>query len=56
MRVEKLVMGYVYDVPDFVDEHLGGTNTILRHAENDTTGAFLPIHPGDTLQKFVKPN
>ncbi|KAM0811540.1 putative Cytochrome b2 [Seiridium cardinale] len=45
----------VYDVTDFLDSHPGGATVILKYGGGDATAAFTPIHPADTLQKFLKP-
>ncbi|KAI3402957.1 hypothetical protein KGF56_004210 [Candida oxycetoniae] len=44
-----------YDLSHFVDQHPGGAAVILKYAGKDATKAFDPIHPGDTLQKYLKP-
>lgn len=44
-----------YDLTDFLDEHPGGPGIILKYAGKDATKAFDPIHPSDTLQKYLKP-
>lgn len=42
-----------YDVTDFLNEHPGGSAIILKYAGKDATKAFDPIHPGDTLTKYL---
>lgn len=42
-----------YDVTDFVDQHPGGAQVILKYAGKDATKAFDPIHPSDTLTKYL---
>ncbi|CAK9436847.1 uncharacterized protein LODBEIA_P13690 [Lodderomyces beijingensis] len=44
-----------YDLSDFLDEHPGGPAIILKYAGKDATTAFDPIHPGDTLKKYLAP-
>lgn len=44
-----------YDVSDFVDEHPGGSAIILKYAGKNATKAFDPIHPPDTLTKYLAP-
>lgn len=43
----------VYDVTTFMLEHPGGSAIILKYAGKDATKAFDPIHPGDTLTKYL---
>lgn len=43
----------VYDVTSFMAEHPGGSGVILKYAGKDATKAFDPIHPGDTLTKYL---
>ncbi|KAK6204510.1 FMN-dependent dehydrogenase-domain-containing protein [Scheffersomyces amazonensis] len=50
-----IIHGKVYDVSDFVDEHPGGAAVIVKFAGKDATKAFDPIHPGDTLTKYLAP-
>lgn len=44
-----------YDVTTFLDSHPGGSAIILKYAGKDATKAYTPIHPDDTLQKYLKP-
>ncbi|CAK7228323.1 hypothetical protein SBRCBS47491_006868 [Sporothrix bragantina] len=44
-----IVAGRVYDVTDFLDEHPGGAQSILRFAGRDATEEFELIHPLGTL-------
>lgn len=46
----------VYDVTDFLDDHPGGSDIILKYAGRDATKAFDPIHPADTLVKYLPEN
>lgn len=48
-----IIHGKAYDVSDFLDEHPGGSAIILKYAGKDATKAFDPIHPGDTLTKYL---
>lgn len=43
----------VYDVTSFLPDHPGGSAIILKYAGKDATKAFDPIHPGDTLTKYL---
>ncbi|KAJ4486303.1 FMN-dependent dehydrogenase-domain-containing protein [Lentinula aciculospora] len=46
----------VYDVTDFLQEHPGGSNIILKYAGRDATNAYEPIHPSDALEKNLSPS
>ena len=46
-----IVEGEVYDVTDFLEEHPGGANIILRYAGKDATEEYLPVHPVGTIEK-----
>ena len=48
-----IIHGRAYDVTDFKEEHPGGKNIILRWAGKDATETYEPIHPPDTLDKFL---
>lgn len=48
-----IVHGRAYDVSDFIDEHPGGPKIILKYAGKDATEEYEPIHPPDTLDKFL---
>ncbi|KAL2267561.1 hypothetical protein VTJ83DRAFT_4838 [Remersonia thermophila] len=48
-----IVHGKAYDVTEFLPEHPGGTKIILKYAGKDATEAFDPIHPPDTLDKYL---
>ncbi|KAF2860273.1 hypothetical protein K470DRAFT_217448 [Piedraia hortae CBS 480.64] len=50
-----IIHGRVYDVTDFLPDHPGGPNIILKHAGGDATEEFDPIHPPDTLDKYLNP-
>lgn len=45
-----------YDVTGFMPEHPGGPGIILKYAGKDATSTFEPIHPPDTLDKFLDPS
>ncbi|KAJ5691857.1 Cytochrome b2 [Penicillium macrosclerotiorum] len=48
-----IVHGKAYDVTEFLPEHPGGQKIILKYAGKDATEEFDPIHPPDTLDKFL---
>ncbi len=48
-----IVHGRAYDVTDFLPEHPGGSKIILKYAGKDATEEFEPIHPPDTLDKYL---
>ncbi|EPQ64792.1 Bgt-1186 [Blumeria graminis f. sp. tritici] len=48
-----IIHGRAYDVTEFLSEHPGGSGVILKHAGHDATLAFDPIHPADTLEKYL---
>ncbi|CRG88625.1 L-lactate dehydrogenase (cytochrome) [Talaromyces islandicus] len=48
-----IVHGKAYDVTDFLPEHPGGSKIILKYAGKDATEEFEPIHPPDTLDKYL---
>ncbi|KAH8681497.1 cytochrome b2 [Xylariales sp. PMI_506] len=48
-----VVHGKVYDVTEFLPEHPGGAKIILKYAGKDATEEFDPIHPPDTLDKYL---
>lgn len=48
-----IIHGEVYNVTDFLKEHPGGSAIILKYAGKDATKAFDPIHPSDTLTKYL---
>lgn len=48
-----IVHGKAYDVTEFLPEHPGGQNIILKYAGKDATEAYEPIHPPDTLDKYL---
>ncbi|KAK8194183.1 hypothetical protein M8818_007371 [Zalaria obscura] len=48
-----IVHGRAYDVTEFLPEHPGGPKIILKYAGKDATEEYDPIHPPDTLDKFL---
>merc|ERR1712000_740361 len=48
-----IVHGKAYDVTDFLPEHPGGPKIILKYAGKDATEEYDPIHPPDTLDKYL---
>ncbi|GAB1318859.1 Cytochrome b2, mitochondrial precursor [Madurella fahalii] len=48
-----IVHGRAYDVTEFLPEHPGGSKIILKYAGKDATEEFDPIHPPDTLEKYL---
>ena len=48
-----IVHGRAYDVTEFLPEHPGGQKIILKYAGKDATEEFEPIHPPDTLDKYL---
>ncbi|KAF1814701.1 hypothetical protein P152DRAFT_229948 [Eremomyces bilateralis CBS 781.70] len=48
-----IVHGKAYDVTEFLPEHPGGQKIILKYAGKDATEEFDPIHPPDTLEKYL---
>ncbi|KAG9206865.1 hypothetical protein B5807_00434 [Epicoccum nigrum] len=48
-----IVHGRAFDVTAFLDEHPGGSKIILKYAGKDATEAYEPIHPPDTLDKYL---
>lgn len=48
-----IVHSRAYDVTDFLPEHPGGAKIILKYAGKDATEEYDPIHPPDTLEKYL---
>lgn len=48
-----IVHGKAYDVTEFLPEHPGGQKIIIKYAGKDATEEFDPIHPPDTLDKYL---
>ncbi|KAF4605342.1 Cytochrome b5 domain-containing protein 1 [Pleurotus pulmonarius] len=46
-----IIHNKVYDVTDFLRDHPGGAQIILKYAGKDATGVYDPIHPPDALEK-----
>ncbi|CZT15918.1 probable L-lactate dehydrogenase (cytochrome) [Ramularia collo-cygni] len=48
-----IIHGKAYDVTEFMPEHPGGPKIILKYAGKDATEEYEPIHPPDTLDKYL---
>lgn len=48
-----IIHGRAYDVTEFLPEHPGGPRVITKYAGKDATAEFDPIHPPDTLEKYL---
>ncbi|KAI9760151.1 MAG: hypothetical protein M4579_001871 [Chaenotheca gracillima] len=48
-----IIHGKAYDVTEFLPEHPGGPKIILKYAGKDATAEYEPIHPPDTLDKYL---
>jgi L-lactate dehydrogenase (cytochrome) len=48
-----IIHGKAYDVTEFLPEHPGGPKIILKYAGKDASEEFDPIHPPDTLDKYL---
>jgi L-lactate dehydrogenase (cytochrome) len=48
-----IIHGKAYDVTEFLPEHPGGQKIILKYAGKDATEEYEPIHPPDTLDKYL---
>ncbi|KAI6044955.1 FMN-dependent dehydrogenase-domain-containing protein [Pisolithus marmoratus] len=48
-----IIRNKAYDVTDFIFNHPGGPQVIMDYAGTDATAAFVPIHPSDTLDKYL---
>ncbi|GAA5857273.1 hypothetical protein JCM5353_003596 [Sporobolomyces roseus] len=48
-----IVDGNAYDLTEFAPEHPGGMKILLKYAGTDATEAYDPIHPSDTLVKYL---
>ncbi|KAG9256479.1 FMN-dependent dehydrogenase-domain-containing protein [Emericellopsis atlantica] len=53
VHVIQTPFGKAYDVTDFLPEHPGGSKIILKYAGKDATEEYDPIHPPDTLDKYL---
>ncbi|EDO16188.1 hypothetical protein Kpol_1014p5 [Vanderwaltozyma polyspora DSM 70294] len=43
----------VYDLTFFIKKHPGGQDVIVGNAGKDVSNIFLPLHPLDTIEKFI---
>jgi hypothetical protein len=48
-----IIHNKAYDVTEFLPEHPGGPKIILKYAGKDATEEYEPIHPPDTLDKYL---
>ncbi|KAF9015295.1 FMN-dependent dehydrogenase-domain-containing protein [Cyathus striatus] len=48
-----IINNNVYDVTDFLPDHPGGSQIILKYAGRDATLVYEPIHPPDALEKHL---
>lgn len=48
-----IIADNVYDVTELLDSHPGGSHSILRHAGQDATEAYEPVHPSGTLLRHL---
>ncbi|KAJ9649463.1 hypothetical protein H2201_004999 [Coniosporium apollinis] len=48
-----IIHGRAYDVTEFLPEHPGGAKIILKYAGKDASDEYDPIHPPDTLDKYL---
>lgn len=48
-----VIHGRAYDVTEFKDDHPGGSSIIVKWAGKDATETYEPIHPPDTLDKYL---
>ncbi|KAF8167968.1 FMN-dependent dehydrogenase-domain-containing protein [Crassisporium funariophilum] len=46
-----IIQNKVYDVTEFLPEHPGGADIILKYAGRDATSVYEPIHPPDALDR-----
>ncbi|KIM48073.1 hypothetical protein M413DRAFT_439780 [Hebeloma cylindrosporum] len=51
-----IIRNKVYDVTEFLQEHPGGAEVILKYAGRDATWVYEPIHPPDALEKNLPPS
>ncbi|SPO20681.1 related to L-lactate dehydrogenase (cytochrome b2) [Ustilago trichophora] len=51
-----VIKGEVYDLTEFVDDHPGGRNIILKNAGKDVTEIYEPIHPPTAVQDNLDPS
>lgn len=48
-----IIHGRAYDVTEFKADHPGGSKIIEKFAGKDATETYDPIHPPDTLDKYL---
>jgi len=48
-----IIHGRAYDVTEFKADHPGGSKIIMKFAGKDATETYEPIHPPDTLDKYL---
>ncbi|KDR85127.1 hypothetical protein GALMADRAFT_233766 [Galerina marginata CBS 339.88] len=48
-----IIHNKVYNVTEFLPEHPGGTDIILKYGGRDATSVYEPIHPPDALDKYL---
>ncbi|KAF9474469.1 hypothetical protein BDN70DRAFT_815657 [Pholiota conissans] len=51
-----IIKNNVYDVTDFLLEHPGGADVILKYAGRDATAVYEPIHSPDALDNNLSPS
>jgi len=51
-----IVHGKAYDVTEFLPEHPGGKNIILKYAGKDATEEYDPIHPPGIISENLDPS
>lgn len=51
-----ILYGNVWDVTDFLPNHPGGANIVLKLAGKDATEEYDPIHPPGTLEDSLAPS
>ncbi|ODV94884.1 hypothetical protein PACTADRAFT_50736 [Pachysolen tannophilus NRRL Y-2460] len=51
-----IIHGKAYNVTDFLDEHPGGKDIILKYAGRDATKAFDVVHPRDMVDHLAEEN
>merc|ERR1711916_394034 len=47
------LLGKVYDVTSFLEDHPGGAKAIMMYAGKEATEPFLMLHKEDVLDKYV---
>lgn len=51
-----VIKGEIYDLTEFVDNHPGGRNIILKNAGTDVTEIYEPIHPPTAITDSLDPS